>query len=751
MSDENLPNDVQQPEGQNSQGVPAENQPQVSPEAETVQANQPSSEAQPIAPKPSGGAEETKPAPPPAPAPTKIGKENAKRKSNAKFLSIIGLSLAGLFVVFVVLMVLVIAAGGEQSPILATFGIDAAGIKRFLLTIVNLSFGLLALLFFVLSVIGVFKILFAKKGDKDAKKSGIKMTLVGVLPMILVMFIWLFLYNFIGKIEIAAEKVLAEITVVKPTELTGLKAPLEVTFSAENIVKSLQNSKLQVTALNWDFEGDGSFNTPATDLEISYLYNLQGNYNVGVEVTITGEDARRQYNYLLSIEDALFEASPASGTAPLEVQFDASNLIPQGAKVKSLDWDFDGDGIYELTGKDNLKPSHKFEQIGTFAVHLRFVDEQNLVKNFYRDVEITKAGQPLLSADIEATPGLTGVIPFQVRFDGEKSKSLKGSITGYKWDFGDGSQVSKGKSVSHVYSNPGSYKVTLTVTEDTGNEAVVSVDVETSSISSVPEARITTTPAATAEGTLSGELPLKISFDASTSTDSDDDIVEYNWDFGREDATQVGQKVDYTYEEAGTYTVTLTVKDSEDQKHNTMLAVTVEEPGVKASISADPGEGTAPLTVNFDGSASSAYKGSIVSYEWDFGDESPKSITSARISHKYDNVGTYEVTLKITTDNNESAETIQTIYVREIPLRACFEPSRKEGNAPLAVTFDSKCSTGAVSEYSWDFGDGETSDSRKPSHTFENPGTYSVTLEVTDDKNNVHSFSDVIVAKGELQ
>jgi PKD repeat protein len=91
------------------------------------------------------------------------------------------------------------------------------------------------------------------------------------------------------------------------------------------------------------------------------------------------------------------------------------------------------------------------------------------------------------------------------------------------------------------------------------------------------------------------------------------------------------------------------------------------------------------------------------------------------------------------------------IYVREIPLRACFEPSRRSGEAPLAVTFDSKCSTGTVSTYSWDFGDGSDSDSRKPTHTFENPGTYSVTLEVSDDKKNVASFSDVIVAEGALE
>ncbi len=684
-------------------------------------------------------------------APKKIGKEKSKRKSNAKFLTIMGLSLAGLFVVFIVLMVLVIAGGGEQSPVLDAFGLDASGIKRFLLGIVNFSFGFLGFLFFILATIGVFKMLFAKKGDKEGRGRGIKMMLVGVIPMIFVMFIWLFLYTFISKIEIAAERVKAEILVLNPTDLTNLQAPLEVTFSSENVIKSLQGSGFSVDGVKWDFDGDGKFETEATEFEISYLYNLNGNFNVGLEVVVVGEDIARTYNYPLVIEAAVFGANPDSGTAPLDVQFDASALIPKGAKVKSLDWDFDGDSIYELTGKDNLRPKNTFKQIGTYSVHLRFVDQDNLVENYYRDIEIVPGDKPLLTAIIEATPGLSGALPFQVRFDGGKSESVKGKISNYEWNFGDGSQLQKGESVSNIYNKSGTYTVDLTVIEDSGKTTTSSVDVIVSDISSVPEARITTTPPADSEGVLMGDVPFKVEFDASSSTDADDDIVKYDWDFGDDNKTQVGEKVEYTYLTAGTYMVTLIVEDSEGQKHNSTLSIIIEEPGVKSVITANPGEGTAPLVVDFDGSSSSAYEGNIVSYEWDFGDESPKSITGAKITHKYTAVGTYTVKLKVVTNKNESNESEQSIYVREVPLRACFEPSRSTGTAPLAVTFESKCSTGAVDTYSWDFGDGETSDVRKPAHTFENAGTYSVTLEVSDDKNNVNTYSDVIVATGDVE
>lgn len=684
--------------------------------------------------------------------PTQIGKDTAKPKNTSRFLLITGLSLAGLFVLFVILMVLMIAGGGSQSPILTAFGLDDAGIKSFLLGIVNLSFGFLALIFFVLGVIGIFRMMFAKKGDKEATGKGLRMTLIGILPLILVMVIWMFLYSFINRIVISSQKVKAEIAVITPTDLTNLSAPLEITFSSENVVKNLQTSGFKVTAMKWDLNGDGVFETIPTDFQVSYLYNNRGNYNVGLEVTAEGEDKARQYFYPLVIGEALFSADPSSGTAPLDVQFDASKLIPQGKKVQSMDWDFDNNGTYDTSGKDSIKVTHKFEQIGTFKVHLRVVYDNNLVDNYYRDIEITASAEPLLTSEIDATPSLTGQIPLQIRFDGGKSTSLKGAIIKYEWDFGDGSPIQNGKTVSKIFDKPGTYNVTLTVTEDSNNTTSSTVIVEAKSVTAVPVAGFTTTPAAdSTTGKASGEIPFKVDFDASKSTDADNDIVDYSWDFGVAGATQTGQKVSYTYETAGTYTVTLTVTDSQKQTNTSTLTIDALQQGVHAVINATPEEGTAPLTVNFDGSSSSAFSGNIVSYTWDFGDKSPVSITSAQISHKYNEIGSYEAILKVTTNQNETGTTKKTIYVREIPLKACFTPSRRNGDAPLAVTFDAKCSTGTISKFSWDFNDGATSNDRKPAHTFDNPNTYNVTLEVTDDKNNVNTFSDVIVVTGQLQ
>lgn len=74
------------------------------------------------------------------------------------------------------------------------------------------------------------------------------------------------------------------------------------------------------------------------------------------------------------------------------------------------------------------------------------------------------------------------------------------------------------------------------------------------------------------------------------------------------------------------------------------------------------------------------------------------------------------------------------------------------GKAPLLVTFDSSASTdpdGTIAGYSWDFMDGNSSTEINPSHEFSNPGTYIVTLTVTDDQGMQASTSiDITVRKG---
>jgi len=81
----------------------------------------------------------------------------------------------------------------------------------------------------------------------------------------------------------------------------------------------------------------------------------------------------------------------------------------------------------------------------------------------------------------------------------------------------------------------------------------------------------------------SGEAPLKVTVDAANSSDSDGNIVSYGWDFAAD--TAIGELAQYTFEEAGTHTITLTVTDDDNSTDATSRTVTVNAGGITATVS----------------------------------------------------------------------------------------------------------------------------------------------------------------------
>jgi PKD repeat protein len=76
---------------------------------------------------------------------------------------------------------------------------------------------------------------------------------------------------------------------------------------------------------------------------------------------------------------------------------------------------------------------------------------------------------PVANVDVDQ---LTGHVPMTVSFDASRSSDPDGSIVSYVWDFGD-TNSDTGASVSHTYDSAGEYVVTLTITDDGGNDSRV--------------------------------------------------------------------------------------------------------------------------------------------------------------------------------------------------------------------------------------------------------------------------------------
>ena len=171
------------------------------------------------------------------------------------------------------------------------------------------------------------------------------------------------------------------------------------------------------------------------------------------------------------------------------------------------------------------------------------------------------------TAAFTATPE-TGATPLEVSFDASGSS---GAVR-YTWDFGD-SAKGEGMRVSHTYSAVGTYTAALTVTDEEGRtaRATVGVVVEAASESNrAPKAAFTPTPQM-------GAAPLEVAFDASGSSDPDDDALSYTWSFGDGDVDK-GVTVRHVYASAGSYVVTLKVEDGKGGSDSVQKTVQVNAP-----------------------------------------------------------------------------------------------------------------------------------------------------------------------------
>jgi PKD repeat protein len=234
-------------------------------------------------------------------------------------------------------------------------------------------------------------------------------------------------------------------------------------------------------------------------------------------------------------------------------------------------------------------------------------------------------------------------------------------------------------------------------------------------------------PAAAFTSTVAGATA---SFDGTGSSDPDGPIVSYSWDYG-DGNTDTGATPSHTYGSPGTYNVALTVTDTSGATATVSHPVTIQPNQLPT---ARFGSAVTNLSVAFDGSGSSDPDGAIAGYSWNFGDGS--SSTQMSPTHAYSDAGTYSVTLTVTDDRGGQDSVTHSVVTTLPPNQPPTAAFTANANA-LSVAFDGTGSSdpdGTIVKYAWDFGDGSSSAQASPSHTYAAPGTYSVTLTVTDNR-----------------
>ncbi|HEY3407819.1 MAG TPA: PKD domain-containing protein [Propionicimonas sp.] len=452
--------------------------------------------------------------------------------------------------------------------------------------------------------------------------------------------------------------------------------------------------------------------------------NFTGYWRIGGDLTWGGNssnyfngtlDEVAVYSHALSSTEVVNHFAKGGGQLPnvnptadftftvdkLAVAFTDASTDSDGT-VASYLWDF-GDGQTSTLAS----PSHTFAAAGPQTVKLTVTDNKGGTGTVTKTVT-TVANQP-------PTGSFSSVVTKQQVSFTSTANDADGTVTGYLWNFGDGSATSNLVNPIHAFPGVATYTVSLTLTDNDGGTTVVTNPVTTVA---------NLAPVADFTAAVNRQA---VTFDSSASSDADGTVASYLWDFGDGSPTSTSANPSHNFPAVSTYNVTLTVTDNDGTTGTVTKPVTTV---ANASPTAAFTSTVNKLVVSFNAAGSSDSDGTVDSYGWDFGDGA--SGTGVSPNHTYATAGDYVVVLTVT-DNEGGTGTVShtvTAVANAKPV-AAFTSTVND----LIVSFNgagSSDSDGTVASYSWNFGDGQNGTGVSPNHTYAAAGTFDVVLTVTD-------------------
>ena len=420
---------------------------------------------------------------------------------------------------------------------------------------------------------------------------------------------------------------------------------------------------------NWDTTDvpDGLYTIKADVTQVTDEYDTYDNVYVDGRVRWYG------------IPFGAFTYSPYPPIVDEPVTFNASESFDDDGYIVSMTFSW-GDGTADtILTTEPWITSHTYTAVDTYNVTLTVTDNDTKTSSTSQWVTVSGPLPPVALFKYSPDSPLVGET---IRFDASTSYDLDGDIVSYEWDFGDGNTTTVVDPVIfHTYSTAAVYTVTLNVTDDDGFTAETSDQITVL----VHDVAVIDVRVSLAEAVVGESVVIYVDVENEgnftetfyVSANANDIIVENQTvsSLGAGSIRALTLSWDTTGFTAGVYTikaVASTVQHETDTDDNTMTygAVTLLAPLVApvASFTYSPSSPVEGDPVTFDASDSSDTDGSIVSYEWDFGDGNTTTVTAHTIVHTYSTADTYNVNLTVTDDDGLTNSTADQITVSAAPI-----------------------------------------------------------------------------------
>jgi PKD repeat protein len=518
---------------------------------------------------------------------------------------------------------------------------------------------------------------------------------------------------------VTTKTVVAKVDNVAPT-IVSIATPSTIK-EGESVIFSTTATDpgiLDTLSYSWNF-GDNS--TPVNGQNVNHTFADNGNYNV--VLTVTDKDGGVTTQTVVASVDNVAPtvvsiAKPSTIKEGESVTFSATATDPGTQDTLTYSWNF-GDNTSPIAGQN---VTHTFADNGNYSVVLTVTDKDGAATT-----------QTVVAKVDNIAPTIVSIVkPTQINEGQAVAFSATATDPGildaltYSWNFGDNTNPVTGQNATHTFADNGNYNVVLTVTDKDGAATTQTVIAKVDNVA--PTIVNITKPNQINEGQA-------VAFSATANDPGTKDTLTYSWNFGDNTTPVIGQNINHTFVDNGSYNVTLTVTDKDGGVITQTVVANVDNVApvivsIDKSTTIKEGE-----SVLFKATATDAGINDSLTYAWNFGDNTTP-VTGQNVNHTFADNGNYNVVLTVTDkDGGVTTQTVAAKVDNVAPVIANITKPDKI-NEGQVVAFSATATDPGTKDtltYVWNFGDNTTPVAgQNVNHTFADNGNYNVTLTVTD-------------------
>jgi len=395
--------------------------------------------------------------------------------------------------------------------------------------------------------------------------------------------------------------------------------------------------------------------------------------------------------------------------------------------VTSYFWDFGDPGSGSANTSTVQNPTHFYSSTNAYTITLNLISNLNCPSTTVVPIVVF----PNPNAIFSYTSANVCSLPHTFVNSSTVSAIGSSSIVSHFWNFGPVGTSTLANPGTVSFPGNGSYSVSLIVRTNHNCSDTMNVNID---VHPFPILGFTMNPECVGEA-----IPIVSSSSISPIPNPGSSISSYTWNFGNGITSPLPLPPPQTFTSSGLFTISLgATSDMGCTSTITNTLFVHANPVIDFTIT---GSFCYGFNTNFT-STNTLANGAIVSYAWDFGDGSTG--LGPNIVHTYSASGSYAVTYSVTTNNECMTVLTKTVTIFPVPALS-FTVNGGCLNTISQFVNSSTISPGNIALYTWNFGNGVTSNSINPAYTYTLPGTYTPTLSAISNQGCMSSMVNTLV------